>query len=246
MPSRRFAILKAGSAHRETREHSGDFDRMFLNLLAEPGQIWEVHDVEHGQFPSEPGAYDGFVITGSPASAYDDLPWLKRLFSLVQTIHAHDQPLLGVCFGHQVLAQALGGEVRANPQGWDIGVREIRMESSAAQFPGLNAVPTPLSLFELHQDAVLRLPPQAVLLASSSHTACEMFALGATTLGIQGHPEFEADVIRVALAKLKGAGVIDDRVATQGTESLAVEPPRAFLQSWLRGFLQATRRTHAA
>ncbi|MFI5399563.1 MAG: type 1 glutamine amidotransferase [SAR324 cluster bacterium] len=246
MPLPRFAILKAGTAYRETREREGDFDRMFLRLLAEPGQVWDVHDVEHGHFPADPSVYDGFVITGSRASAYDERPWLRSLFELVRAGHARGQTLLGVCFGHQVLAQALGGDVRPNPRGWDVGVRELQLTPDAAQVPGLAAAPHPLRVFELHVDAVTRLPPQAVTLAASSRTDREMIAFGPHTLGVQGHPEFEKEVIRVALAKLRGAGVLSEEEAAGNTATLAAEPDREFLRAWLRGFLREGRHTHAA
>lgn len=250
MPPQRFAVLKAGTAYRETREQRGDFDRMFIDLLAEPGQAWEVYDVEHGQFPREPAAYDGFVITGSRYSATDDLPWLKELGALVTAIRGRGQALLGICFGHQVLAQALGGEVRPNPLGWDVGVRGVKLTPAGQQAAALaaagSAAPQPLRVFELHQDIVTRLPPGAVHLASSDFTPHEMFSLGARILGVQGHPEFDADVIRVALAKLGGAGLLPQERVAQCAATLVQEPHRDFLRRWLRAFLHAGRQQDAA
>lgn len=246
MPSQRFAILKAGTAYRETRERQGDFDRMVMDLLAEPGQVWDVHDVEHGQFPPDPAVYDGFVLTGSRASAYDKLPWIGALLDLVRASHGRGQILLGICFGHQVLAQALGGEVRPNPLGWDVGVRELRLMPEAARVPGLAGAPQPLRIYELHQDVVVHPPAQAVTLASSSHTACEIFTLGPRTLGVQGHPEFDTDTLRVALAKLRGAGLLNEEQTARSEATLAAEPDRPFLRGWLRAFLNhSTRRLSA-
>jgi GMP synthase (glutamine-hydrolysing) len=246
VPSQRFAILKAGTAFRETRERQGDFDRMFLDLLAEPGQTWEVHDVEHGRFPPDAAVYDGFVLTGSSASAYDDLPWIGALLDLVRAGHERGQALLGICFGHQVLAQALGGEVRPNPLGWDVGVRELRLLPDAARVAGLAGAPRPLRVLELHGDAVVRVPPGAVTLACSDLTACEAFALGPRTLGLQGHPEFESDTIRVALAKLHAAGRLNEAETARSTATLSVQPDREFLRDWLRGFLREGRQRRSA
>jgi glucosinolate gamma-glutamyl hydrolase len=245
----KFAVLKTGSAQRETRERQGDFDRMFLDLLAEPGQTWDVFDVEHGHFPADAAAYDGFVITGSPASAYDDLPWLRDLSALLRESHARKQALLGVCFGHQALAQALGGDVQPNPRGWDVGIREVHF-APGAELPafgsaggGRATVPQPLRILELHRDAVMRLPPGAVALASSDQTACEMFTLGDHVLGMQGHPEFETDVVRVALGRLQQAGALTTEQIAASTATLSAAPDTAFLRDWLRGFLRARIRT---
>lgn len=242
----RYAILKAGSAHRETRQSRGDFDRMTIEALAEPGQAWDVHDVEHGALPSDPETYDGFVITGGRYSAYDDLPWLTRLLALIREIHGRGQTLLGVCLGQQAIAQALGGEVRPNPLGWDIGIREVTLTSAGSHTPSLAAAPHPMRLLELHQDIVTRLPPGAVHLATSEHTPHEMFSVGPRTLGIQGHPEFDAATILVALAKLRDGGVLTEEQVARSKATLAKEPDRDFVRSWLRDFLRADKRKDVA
>ena len=92
----RYCILKAGRATRATRERIGDFEAMFLRLLSEPDQHWDVFDVENGQFPSTLGDYSGVVITGSPASVYDENPWVRELLKTARACRDGAIPLLGI------------------------------------------------------------------------------------------------------------------------------------------------------
>ncbi|HEX7926643.1 MAG TPA: type 1 glutamine amidotransferase [bacterium] len=233
---RRFAILKAGTANRLARERLGDFSGMFQTLFGGDGAAWDVVDVQHGQFPEDVTAYDGYVVTGSRASAYDQDPWVLRLLDTVRDIHARQIPLLGMCFGHQAIGLALGGAVEPNPRGWDVGARALELTATGRGLPLLADAPTPLAIHKLHADVVTRLPPGAVHLARSAHAEHESFAVGNTTLCLQGHAEFDDDVIREAVERLEGAKLLTADQAQASRASLSLAASRAFWQPRLRQF----------
>ena len=231
----RFSVLKAGTATRAGRARIGDVDRMFVNLLGRPGDRWEVHDVEHGIFPEKVADFDGFVITGGAASAYDQDDWVLKLLDTVREIHGRGIPLLGICLGHQVAALALGGEVGVNPKGWDIGLTEIRLTPEGRRLGMLRGAPRPLCILETHRDIITRLPDGAVPLASSDTTESEMYHLGDKVLCLQGHPEMDGEEVREIISRRKER--LDPVVARAGLASLAGQPHRDFLQGFLQGFL---------
>lgn len=233
---KKFAVLKAGTANRQARQRLGDFSGMFTTLLAVPGQQWDVHDVQHGHFPANLSAYRGFAITGSRASVNDDEPWIHQLLETIREIHARRIPLLGMCFGHQAVAKALGGAVVPSTNGWDVGVRTLTLTEQGRAQPALGRASEPLRIHMLHMDAVTRLPPGAVHLARSDHGEHEIFTLGNQTLCLQGHAEFDGDVLREAIDKLHGAGLLTRERADASRATLATPVSRDFWQGWLRAF----------
>jgi GMP synthase-like glutamine amidotransferase len=144
-----------------------------------------------------------------------------------------------MCFGHQAVAQALGGRVEPSPKGWDVGVRTLEWTPQARGLPGLRAAPEPLRIYKLHADVVTRLPPGAVPLARSAHAEHEAFALGTTTLCLQGHAEFDAEVLREALDRMEAAHVLPPERAEACRATLPMSVPRAFWELWLRSFFAA-------
>lgn len=239
----RFSVLKAGRSTRAARERIGDMDRMFTGLLSRPGDRWECHDVEHGVFPENVKDFDGFVITGGRASAYDKDGWVVKLLDTVQEAYVHKIPLLGVCLGHQVVAKALGGEVGVNPLGWDIGLTPVTLTPAGERLDGLNLAPQPLSVLETHQDIVTGLPPEAVHLAFSPKTRYEMFYVGPAVFCMQGHPEMDNEEVREIISLRRED--LPPAVVDSGLESLTEEPHRQFLRSFLQDFLHGGGLTGA-
>ncbi len=234
----RFAVLKAGTANPGTRARLGDYGERFISLLSEPGETWHVYDVEHGVFPEDVSGYDGFVITGSRYSAYEDRPWIKQLLELVREINERAIRLVGVCFGHQAIALALGGEVGLNPKGWDIGLKELILTEAARDLASFRYAPEPIRILVSHMDVVTRLPEQAVCLAYSERTEVEAFAIGPSVLSFQGHPEYDSGAVAEIIDLLSGQSVLPADRAEEGRASLAGEPHNAFLRNLLKGCLR--------
>ncbi|MGQ4555283.1 glutamine amidotransferase-related protein [Halobellus sp. GM3] len=167
--------------------------------------------VSESDFPGWPGAdgswpYDAVVVSGSQTAVYDREPWMETLAELVRDLHELGVPMLGVCWGHQFLAQSLGGCVAAM-DAYELGYRRIERYDDSPLFAGL---PGEFVAFETHSDEVLRLPPGAVELAGNE-TSCQAFSLG-PTFGVQFHPEYDLETAREVIEGKREEGVSDATV----------------------------------
>ena len=232
----KFAILKAGTSTDRGRREKGDVEGMFKSLLAQPGDDWEVYEVKKGQFPARIEEFDGIVITGSPKSAYDDLPWIHQLGEAIRQAYKAEVPMLGVCFGHQMVAQALGGEVTPNPNGWDIGINHVNLTARGRSLPILNGAPQPIRILEVHQDIVSRLPTGAEILATSAMSDVEMFCLGSRVLCLQGHPEMDNEEVREIILSRNW---LPKAAVERGLAALNEMPDRDYMQGFLVRYLQS-------
>jgi GMP synthase (glutamine-hydrolysing) len=179
----KIGILQTGHAPEEIQASLGDYEHMFHRLLGGHGFDFQTWNVVDNDFPEGPDAADGWLITGSKHGVYEDHPWLPPLEALIRAIHDSGKPLVGICFGHQVIAQALGGTVVKHPGGWIVGRQDYDFDGQA------------LSLNAWHQDQVIDLPPGARVLASNPTCAYAALAYGDTILTVQPHPEFTAEAI---------------------------------------------------
>lgn len=181
----KIGILECGHAMPEIVEKHGDFSAMFEVLLDGHGLSFTSYDVEKMSFPDSVDAEDGWLLTGSRHGAYEDHPFIEPLEQFIRDTYAAPLPMVGICFGHQIIAQALGGHVQKFGGGWSVGVREYK-------FDGLGAV----KLNAWHQDQVISRPDAAKVIARNDF--CENAALlyGNRVLTIQPHPEFTGDVVK--------------------------------------------------
>ncbi|MAN99687.1 MAG: glutamine amidotransferase [Roseovarius sp.] len=179
----KIGILKTGHAPDIVQDELGDYEVMFAQLLDGHGFEFDHYNVVDEDFPTGPDAADGWLITGSKHGAYEDHPWIPPLEQLIRDIHASGRPLVGVCFGHQIIAQAMGGKVEKFGGGWQVGVTDYDIEGQR------------LPLNAWHQDQVTELPEGAQVIGSNAF--CENAALlyGDRIDTIQPHPEFTATMI---------------------------------------------------
>ena len=237
-------ILKTDAVRPEWVSEFGEYPDMFerLVLAADPSATFSVWDVEEGVYPSDSDVdtVDGFIITGSKSSAYADKEWIRNLERLVQELHAKRKKMVGICFGHQVIARALGGTVEKSDKGWGVGVNVYNVSELPAQGDdevrgGGSGV---LKLVASHQDQVTVLPPGARTVVSNDHCENAGFIIGDHVLTLQGHPEFSAEYSEAIMA-FRHDMIGAERVA-QGRASLVThqhEGPR--VARWMVDFLSA-------
>ncbi|XP_052205489.1 gamma-glutamyl peptidase 5-like [Diospyros lotus] len=228
---KRFAVLRCAEDSDYVKKRYGGYFGVFVGMLAEEGEIWDVYAVAAGEFPAddEIAGYDGFVVTGSCSDAHGDDIWICNLLNLLKKLDTLKKRVLGVCFGHQILGRAVGGKTGRAASGWDIGVRCVHLTPAAAKlFPSLKlqqqqANKMVLSVIECHQDEVWELPPKAEVIGWSNKTRIEMFRCGDHLMGIQGHPEYNPDILLHLIHRLLHRNLISEACA---------EEARANLEAW--------------
>lgn len=194
----RVVILKTGVTYPALRTAFGDFDSWFVARLAPELNI-HVVDVTVDDLPGRPEDWDGIVITGSPAMVSDREPWSEQTASWLADAVRAETPVLGVCYGHQLLAHALGGEVGFHPRGRESGTHPVELLDAALDDPLFKGLPRQFPAQLTHRQSVLRLPDNAVLLGRNEFEAHQAFRLGPCAWGVQFHPEFSWEVMRAYL-----------------------------------------------
>lgn len=196
----RIGILTTGHAPDELIPEQGDYPDMFVRLLDGHGFSFRSWAVVDGDLPESVRAADGWLITGSKHGAYEDLPWIPPLEEFIRELHAEGRPLVGICFGHQIVAQALGGRVEKYAGGWSVGRQLYDFEGEE------------VALHAWHQDQVVERPAGARVVASSEF--CENAALlyGDRILTIQPHPEYNSETLG-GLIRTRGQNVPADLIA---------------------------------
>ncbi len=198
--TRPLVILKAGSAMAAVRQRFGDFEEWLREGLMLPDDAVRVVRVEDGEELPRPKECGGVVITGSHAMVTDNLPWSVALAAWLPEVVARGIPLLGVCYGHQLLAAALGGRVDYHPQGPEIGTVTIDLLPEAGNDPLFAGLPATFPVQAFHSQSVLSLPPGATLLARNNFEPHHAFRIGACAWGVQFHPEYTQAIMTAEIA----------------------------------------------
>ncbi|ANG64627.1 hypothetical protein A8C75_20540 [Marinobacterium aestuarii] len=199
----KIGILETGTSPQALAAQYGSYADLFVRMLgaADPGLRFERYQVVDGVFPPAPDLCDGWIITGSRHGVYEDLPWMRRLSDLILELVAQRRPLLGICFGHQIIASALGGRVEKSARGWGLGVHQYQQVGPCK---GLGGRGDTLVLNALHQDQVVEKPVTAEVFASSDFCPYAALRYGDSVISFQAHPEFTLDYTAALLEAVKG------------------------------------------
>ena len=228
------AILKTGAPPAGLAQRFGTYPDMLARLLG-PGFRTRVYDAEAGELPAAADSHQACLITGSPAGVYEPRPWIAPLLAFLRRAKGRAK-LVGICFGHQAMAEALGGRVEKSARGWGAGLQDYELRATrpwmGADAPARIAVPVS------HQDQIALLPPGALVLAGNAFSPFGMLEWdGGDALSMQFHPEFEPD-FTAALIETRRDILPDPDAAIA---SLARPDDRARVAGWIRAFLKEGR-----
>jgi len=191
--------------------------RYFERAAKAAGASFEYtgYQVAQGQLPASPDECDAYVVTGSPKGVYDDDPWIAELGQFLRDCYATGKKLIGICFGHQILAEALGGHSRKSEKGWGLGQNTFRVSGAKSWMAGDEG---PLNLYFAHQDQVVSLPPGAELLGGNDFCPIGFYSIGDQVMAIQGHPEFTPEIMEDIIQDKEGQ--IEDQLYQAAARSL--------------------------
>ncbi|WP_170788881.1 type 1 glutamine amidotransferase [Ruegeria lacuscaerulensis] len=224
----KIGILVTGHPPDELYGEFGTYDGMFRALLGGNGFTFETYNVVDGEFPASTDAAEGWVITGSRHGAYEDHAWIPPLENLIRAIRDKGQPLIGVCFGHQIIAQALGGKVEKFTGGWAVGRTDYDLDGQTVT---LNA---------WHQDQVVALPDGARVTGTNDFCRNAMVAYGDTIWTVQAHPEYGDRFIQ-GLIETRGKGLVPDELMQAATDRLPANDDNPKIGQFMAEFLKKER-----
>ncbi|HEX8568431.1 MAG TPA: type 1 glutamine amidotransferase [Caulobacteraceae bacterium] len=236
----RIGILETGYPPQHLVADHGSYPDMLRRYLGPDAATYEVFDVQTGAPPADPRDYEALFVMGSPAGVYDPLPWIPPLMDYLRSAKGKTA-LVGVCFGHQVMAQAFGGEVRKSEKGWGLGLHTYDVHHPEPWMGGdVRQIAIPVS----HQDQVVERPPSARVVASSAFTPNAVLAYAdQPAISFQCHPEFTVDYAKALVERRRGQ--VPDEALDRASASLDAPNDTPRLSSWIAGFLSGARRQAA-
>jgi len=211
-------ILEMGRSSAALTQSHGSYPELlsFLLLRQSKDFTFTTYPVLEGLLPADVAQHDGWLVTGSPHGVYDGLPWIAPAEEFLRKAMTAHRPIVGICFGHQLLAQALGGTVIKSPKGWGLGLHEYTWQPMSGR-SGSFVLPAS------HQDQVVALPPTGTVLAASSHCAYAALAYGNDALTFQAHPEFTLAYQQDSLRLKEEVGGITPDILTAAQHSLTAK-----------------------
>ena len=234
----KLGILICDHVQPQLQHEFGDYQDMFISTIIKANSgiknlKLSFYDVQKGQYPTDINDCDAYMSTGSKYSVYENHEWITQLLKFIQSLYIAQKPFVGICFGHQLIAQALGGTVEKSDKGWGIGVTKSKIiKKQPWMKPHLNSV----NLVVSHQDQVIKLPKNAEVLMGNQFCPYYMIQIDKRFLGIQGHPEFSRDYSKALMLSRKDR--IPKSTLDKGIKSLNETPDDLVVMQWILWFLK--------
>lgn len=222
-------ILETGRPPAGLDRRFGDYPAMFSELLG-PGFEPQRYDAVEGELPARPDECPAYIVTGSPAGVYESHDWIPPLEDFLRAARG-EAKLVGICFGHQLMAQAYGGRVEKSARGWGAGLQTYRVLERAAWMDDVGAFAIPVS----HQDQVVDAPPGARVLAANDFSPFGLLEYeGGRAISFQGHPEFDPAYAKAMIEARR------DRLPDPDAHIASLDQPndRDRVAQWIRRFLR--------
>ncbi len=225
----KIGILQTGRVPGELLGKHGDYNEMFERFLAGRGLEFVTYVVLDHVFPIDVHDADGWLITGSKFGVYEEHEWIAPLEEFIRDVYAQSVPIVGICFGHQIIAQALGGKVEKFSGGWSVGIEDYKLDDfdDYVQLPAW------------HQDQIIELPADATVIGSSSSCQYAALVYSDKALSIQPHPEIAVDYLADLIEARKD--ILPADIAAQGKASLNRDTSSGQVADWISRFLQRDR-----
>lgn len=226
----KIGILVCGHAIDEVAENHGDYGDWFVSLLAGNDFDFEIYNVVDLEFPADIADADGWLLTGSRHGAYEEHAFIPLLEDFVRKAYSAPVPMVGICFGHQLIAQALGGTVEKYNGGWAVGRQDYSFEDHGA-----------VSLNAWHQDQVMKLPKDARTIAGNDFCKHAGLVYGDRAYTIQPHPEFSNPVMAEYIDLRRDPAIYDPAMMERAAANTALQNDATLLAGEIAGFFKQPR-----
>lgn len=233
----KIGILEAGLLNEKLNGKYEPYPVMFAELLnrAEQRLSYQTFSVIQGEMPNSIYDCEGWLITGSRHGVYENLDWMQTLQIFIHDLYEARIPLIGICFGHQIVAQALGGEVVKSDKGWGVGVTSYQIDKKLSW---MKQSPDNICIYAFHQDQVVELPPMAEVYMSSEFCPNAGMTCGDSVITMQAHPEFEEDY-ELALLTMYSGNIVPGLIAEKALSWIRQSKEKAdtqILAEWMAEF----------
>ena len=232
----RVAILQCDEVMEKLQSRFGCYPDMIRNMFKGAGNgsfNFTVFDCRKEQYPEDIDSFDLYTTTGSKASAYDNKAWISRLIEFIRILDRAGKKLVGICFGHQLIAMACGGLVEKSAKGWSVGIATNHIINHPAWMADKRAE---INILTSHQDQVTRLSEDALIIAGSNFCPYFVVQWNDHFLSIQGHPEWQREYSRALMNERRA--IIAAETIEQGLASLATKPDKALFVDWILDFIE--------